>query len=128
MAIEEYFSQVKAVVDKYVAASFVASTNIAFETRPAEQGFLSGTVQFVDGSTLRFREYLDAIRETIQKVMYSYHYQSATAQMILRYDNSAHRPTLASVEHKHDASGVKETNAPTLEDVLAEIAEMRHWM
>ena len=127
MAIDAYFSQVKAKIDKYAAASFVVSANVNLETRPGNQGFLTGTIQFVDGSTLYFREYLDEINETVEKVMYVYHYQDSSNQLVLRYDNAMHRPTAGFVEHKHLATGLTASRAPGLEDVLIEIAELRHW-
>lgn len=107
MGIETYFSQIKAIIGKYAVASFVISANVNLDTRPGDQGFLAGAVTFVDGSELHFREYLDVAGKTIEKVMYSYHYQDAASRMILRYDNAAHPPALVSAEHKHDVSGIK---------------------
>ena len=127
MGIEEYFSQIKVILDRYAAATFVVSANIAFDRRPGDQGFLSGVVQFTDGSALYFREYLDAANKIVEKLMYSYHYQDTTGKMILRYDNSAHRPSLKSFEHKHGAMGTKKVAAPGLETVLLEIVELQHW-
>lgn len=128
MKIEEYFAQIKFVVDHYAATSFVTSANVTFETRPGDQGFLAGKVQFVNGSEMHFREYLDVVDEVVEKVMYSYHYQDARGIMIFRYDNAAHRPTLAVLAHKHDLSGVKPTETPNLEQVLAELVEKQHWI
>ncbi|OGO35749.1 MAG: hypothetical protein A2Z03_03870 [Chloroflexi bacterium RBG_16_56_8] len=127
MAIEEYFSQVKKTIDKYSAASFVVSTNVNFDTRPGNQGFVTGTVQFADGSKLHFREYLDETNGTVEKIMYVYHYQDSSDQLILRYDNATHRPKIGLVEHKHSAAGVTTAKSPGLEDVLIEIASLRHW-
>ncbi|MDE3088763.1 MAG: hypothetical protein KGJ80_05205 [Chloroflexota bacterium] len=128
MEIEEYFAQIKSVVDNYAAASFVTSANVTFETRPGDQGFLSGTLQFVDGSAMHFREYLDVAGEIVEKVMCSYHCQDARGVMIFRYDNAAHKPTLATLGHRHDSAGVKPTETPSLEQVLAELVEMQHWI
>ena len=128
MEVEEYFAQIKAVVDNYAAASFVLSANVTFETRPGDQGFLVGIVQFVDGSEMHFRGYLDVVYEDVEKVMYSYHYQDARGIMVFRYDNAAHRPTIAVLGHRHDSSGAKPTETPNLERVLAELVEMQHWI
>jgi len=127
LPIEDYFSKVKGVVDQYATANFVTSTNLTFDSRPGDQGILSGTIEFVDNSQLHFREYLDAFEDKIEKVMYSYHYQNASRKLILRYDNSAHKPALASSEHKHDLSGVQVATSPNLSDVLAEIIQLNHW-
>lgn len=127
MAIEEYFSIIKALLDRYAVSTFVVTANVTFETRPAGQGFFAGIVEFADGSQLHLREYLDVVRETVEKVMYSYHFQGAGGELIFRYNNSAHRPALTSADHKHDSTGTSVSAPPKLEDVLNEIAEIKHW-
>jgi Family of unknown function (DUF6516) len=85
-------------------------------------------VQFLDRSEIHFREYLDEANQVIEKVMYTYHYQDATNKLIFRYDNAAHRPTLSTATHRHDASGTRPSESPDLQGVLAEIAETQHWL
>jgi len=126
--IQTYFAQVKAIIDQYAVTSFVLDTEVSFETRPGEQGYLTGSITFVDGSVLYFREYLDAFKGTVDKLMYTYHYQDASNQLIFRYDNARHRPPLRSLEHKHTPEQVVEAPAPALEDVLAEIVVARGWV
>ncbi|MGH2541550.1 MAG: toxin-antitoxin system TumE family protein [Ardenticatenaceae bacterium] len=36
---------------------------------------IKGILSFVDGSTLHFTEYLDTVGQSVQKLMYTYHYQ-----------------------------------------------------
>jgi len=126
--IQTYFAQVKAIVDQYAVTSFVLDAEVSFETRPGEQGYLTGSITFVDGSVLYFREYLDAFRGTVDRLMYTYHYQDASNQLVFRYDNARHRPPLRSLEHKHTPGQVIEAPAPALEDVLAEIVVDRGWV
>ena len=126
--IQNYFDQIKASVDQYAATGFVLDANVSFETRPGEQGYLAGSVTFVDGSVLHFAEFLDAIGESVDKLMYTYHYQDASDQLIFRYDNARHRPMLRSLEYKHIPGQIVEMPAPTLDDVLAEIAMDKGWM
>jgi hypothetical protein len=126
--IQTYFNQVKAIVDQYAATRFVLDANVSFETRPGEQGYLTGSVIFADGSALYFREFLDAIKDTLDKLMYTYHYQDAGHQLIFRYDNARHRPPLRSLEHKHTPERVMEAPAPAAEDVLAEIVVAKGWV
>ena len=126
--IQTYFAQVKAIIDQYAVTSFVLDTEVSFETRPGEQGYLTGSITFVDGSVLYFREYLDAFKGTVDKLMYTYHYQDASNQLVFRYDNARHRPPLRSLEHKHTPGQVVEAPAPALEDVLAEIVVARGWV
>jgi hypothetical protein len=126
--IRDYFAQIKAVVDQYAVARFVLDVKVNFETRPGEQGYLAGSIIFVDGSALHFTEFLDVVGETTDKLMYTYHYQDAQERLIFRYDNARHRPLLHSLEHKHTPEQVVETPTPTLEDVLAEIVATGRWM
>lgn len=49
MAIQAYFDQIKANVDQYTTTPFVLDANVRFETRPGEQGYLAGSLTFVDG-------------------------------------------------------------------------------
>lgn len=125
--IQAYFDQIKALVDRYAVTRFVLDAKASFETRPGEQGYLTGSITFEDGSVLYFREFLDSTRGTVEKLMYTYHYQDATDQLIFRYDNARHRPPLPSLEHKHTPGQVIEAPAPTLEEVLTEIVATRGW-
>ena len=126
--IQAYFNQVKSIVDQYAVTRFVLDANVSFETRPGEQGYLTGSITFLDGSVLHFREFLDAVKETVDKLMYTYHYQDAGNQLIFRYDNARHRPSPRSLEHKHISGQLLETPAPTLDEVLAEIAVAKGWV
>jgi hypothetical protein len=128
MAIQAYLVQTRASIDKYAATSFVIDAETSFEIRPGDQGYLTGSITFVDGTVLHFKEFLDATGETVAKLMYTYHYQDASNQLIFRYDNARHRPLLRSLEHKHTPGQVKEMPAPTLDDVLAEIAVAKGWV
>jgi hypothetical protein len=126
--IQVYFNQVKAIVDQYAATRFVLDANVSFEMRPGGQGYLTGSIIFADGSALYFREFLDAVKDTVDKLMYTYHYQDAEHQLVFRYDNARHRPPLHSLDHKHAPGQVIEAPAPTLEEVLAEIVVAKGWV
>ena len=96
--------------------------------RPGDQGYLTGAVIFADDSKLHFSEYVDQTGDVVDKLMYTYHYQDTDNQLIFRYDNALHRPALSSIEHKHLPTQITAAPAPTLDDVLAEIATMRGWV
>jgi len=128
MPIQAYLVQTRTSIDRYAATSFVIDAETSFEIRPGDQGYLGGSITFVDGTILYFREFLDATGEAVAKLMYTYHYQDAGNQLIFRYDNARHRPLLRSLEHKHTPGQVKETPAPTLDDVLAEITIAKGWV
>ncbi len=126
--IRVYLAQIRAIVDRYAVTSFVLDTKVSFEARPGDQGYLTGSITYADGSVLHFREFLDAAGETVDKLTYTYHYQDAGNQLIFRYDNARHRPLLRSLEHKHAPGQVVEMPAPALDEVLAEIATIKGWV
>jgi hypothetical protein len=126
--IQTYFTQIKRVIDQYAATSFVLEAQMHFDMRPGDQGYLTGTLIFVDDSKRHFSEYLDQTGEVVDKLMYTYHYQDTDNQLIFRYDNALHRPALSSVEHKHLPIQIIAAPAPTLDEVLAEIASTRGWV
>ena len=126
--IQDYFNLITIPVNKYASSGFVLDTKVNFDIRPGDQRYLSGAITFEDGSTLVFREFLDYTEETLDKLMYTYHFQEADNQLIFRYDNARHRTSLRSLEHKHVPGQVVEVVAPTLEDVLAEIVMAKGWV
>jgi hypothetical protein len=126
--IQTYFTQFQAVVDQYTATNFVVETNVNYETRPGDQGYLTGTITFIDSSTVHFSEYLDQVGEVVDKLMYTYHYQDANNHLVFRYDNARHKPPLASSEHKHLPNQIIEASAPIFDDVLLEIVIMKGWV
>ncbi|MCP4345630.1 MAG: hypothetical protein GY795_08895 [Desulfobacterales bacterium] len=126
--IQSYFEQIKTTVDQYSAISFVLETKVNFEIRPGGQGYLTGKISFADGSELHFTEYLDQDEDTVDKLMYTYHYQDVMKQLIFRYDNARHQPILPSLEHKHTPEQIINIPAPSLDDVLAEVFVTKGWM
>lgn len=127
MFLQTYFNHIKAEIDRYAATRFVLEVEINFDSRPGDQGYLNGTIQFVDGSVLHFKEYVDALNQNVDKLTYSYHFQDTGNQLIFRYDNAAHKPRLSFVDHKHLAQQIISAPAPLLENVLAEIFVLNGW-
>jgi hypothetical protein len=126
--IQSYFTQIKRTIEQYAATSFVLEAQMHFELRPGDQGYLAGTLLFIDDSKLHFSEYLDQTGEVVDKLMYTYHYQDTDNQLMFRYDNALHRPALPAVMHKHLPTQIITAPAPTLDAVLAEIATTRGWV
>ena len=126
--IQTYFTQIKRIIDQYAATSFVLEAQMHFDMRPGDQGYLTGTLIFVDDSKLHFSEYLDQTGEVVDKLMYTYHYQDTGNQLIFRYDNALHRPALSSVEHKHLSAQITAAPVPTLDEVLTEITTTKGWV
>ena len=128
MDIQTYFNQIEILVNQYLATDFVAQANLTIEPRPAQQGYLTGSIIFIDSSALHFKEYLDGLTNGIVKKRYSYHYQDSTNGLIFRYDNANHKPPLGFIEHKHLIDGrIIQANAPRLDEVLLEIVMLQQW-
>ncbi len=121
MVIQSYFNKIKATLDRYAIINYVLDSKADFEVRAGDQGYLYGSISFIDGSILYFKEFLDGANETIDKLTYSYHYQNAESQLIFRYDNAAHKPPLPLRQQKHLPQQILPALAPTLVDVLPEI-------
>jgi hypothetical protein len=115
---EAYLKKVQALLN---ASPLIIQPSISVEDR-GEVWFLRGNVDFIDGSSLYFRE-LFIGRGRKHKQTYTYHYQDREGKLLFRYDNSPHFPDLTNApHHKHQAEGsVISSNPPDLEPVLHEI-------
>jgi hypothetical protein len=125
--LNEYLVQVRALLDSYSRPAFVLDVNVNSEVRPGDQAYLNGVITFADGSELHYAEFLDASSQTVEKLMYRYHYQDRTGQLVFRYDNARHQPPILSSSHKHLPEQVVPSTIPALEDVLAEITVVMGW-
>ncbi len=120
MSFQNYLEHIQSVLNDTLSSGNTSLVEFQVERRSATAGFLAGVLQFEDGSQLHFREYVDTNRAQ-PRLMYAYHFQDAAKQLIFRYDNAAHRPTLSQPEHKHTGQGVQLSVAPSLREVLDEI-------
>ena len=68
--IQTYFTQIKRIIEQYATTSFVLEAQMHFDMRPGDQGYLTGTLIFVDDSKLHFSEYLDQAGEAVDKLMW----------------------------------------------------------
>ena len=75
---------------------------------------LVALITFKDGSRLYVRDYF------IQKKhKYSYHWQDAEGNLIIRWDNSPHHKNIKTFpHHRHRGDVVEESYETTLEEVL----------
>jgi hypothetical protein len=74
--------------------------------------------ELVDGSLLYVRE---AIFPHTSK--YSYHWQTSTGEMLLRWDNAPHHPEIPThPHHRHDGERIDPAARVSIEEVLAELA------
>lgn len=116
----------QSLLETVASSPLVHSSNILFDKRTKQAGFLRGGLYFSDGSRLHFRELVE-VQVSIVRLMYSYHYQKADGTLIFRYDDAPHHRHLPNFpHHKHinEERNIIWTEAPDLERVLQEIERM----
>ena len=114
---------VQSLLNAAADSPIVSASNIVLDKRTNRSGLIRGDLYFLDGSRLHFRE-LVAIQEAVVRLMYSYHYQSSSNELIFRYDDTQHHPELDGFpHHKHieQEVNVATSEPPDMVDVLAEI-------
>jgi Family of unknown function (DUF6516) len=120
ISFPEYAREIEDILNRMVVADEAILVNLRVDQRSIVRGLITGSLEFQDGSTLHFREFVD-ISQTEPKIMYAYHYQDAGHNLIFRYDNAAHRPALPQPEHKHTPSILETSSVPTLGGVLDQL-------
>jgi hypothetical protein len=117
--IDEYFSELEQTLQAFPDIQSVTLTTKRYNAR---QGYISGSLLFVNGYRLEFMEVKDMDRSS--KVKYRYHYMDHEDMCIFRYDDAPHHSGMNTFpHHKHIGEKVEESNEPTLFDILLEIAQ-----
>lgn len=120
MLLNTYQNNVVSIIQKYVDNGYILSFNFSVDARSNYIGFIQGSLEFLQGSRLFFRQYVD-LQESIEKLSYSFHYQDQENNLIFRYDNAQHKPDLGYVEHKHIKDKIIPSKIPDIEQVILEI-------
>jgi len=118
----EYAQEIQAWLNQIINAGDAQMLNLHIDPRSSLRGHIAGSLQFNDASELHFREFIDT-SQTAVRLMYAYHYQDESKQLIFRYDNAAHKPPLSQPDHKHTVDGIELVVTPTLVQVLDEILQ-----
>jgi len=103
----------------------VVSHSLSYEDRPPVAGIVKGSVRFVDGATLHFKEFL-RLNPTVTRLKYAYHYVTSDGRLIFRYDDArdpAARNLSSYPHHKHSPEGLIASSKPILNEVLKEAAD-----
>ncbi len=122
MRITEYFWQLENMIDLF---PIIQSKSITCDTRSEFIGFIQGILYFNDGSTLHIKEFVNVEGE-INRYKYGYHFMQGK-EIVFRYDNANDPRThelITYPHHKHQGDIILESQCPTLEDVLLEIADI----
>ncbi len=103
----------------------VATHNLNTVELSPNTGYVAGEVLFVDGSRLMFFEFLRRRVSSLDRGKYRYHYMDIYDQLIFRYDNAPHHPTVATFpQHKHTPTGIVASATPDFAMVLAEAEQV----
>jgi hypothetical protein len=112
---------VDAIIVELARAPFVSEMEVINRVDEPELQTLYLKAQLIDGSELYIRE---TITPAFDK--YSYHWQTADNQIICRWDNATHWPSVATYpHHRHVGSqeNVQPSEHPTISAVIRYIAE-----
>lgn len=121
MRINDYISSLESVIE---SSPLIASYNLNIDKKSDEIAFVSGIIEFRDGTTLDFKEFIEVSGRSIEKYKYAYNYRKGS-DCLFRYDN-APDPGARNIKtfphHKHlRDSGIIESKQMNLSDVLNEI-------
>lgn len=124
MSINEYIKNLESIIN---SLTITASYNLNIDRKTADIAFISGSIEFRNGSTLDFKEFVEDTDYGIEKYKYAYNFR-ISSENIFRYDN-APDPHATEIKtfphHKHLKSGkIIESHAVELTDVLEEIERM----
>ena len=102
----EYAQRIDEILDALVAAGEAVLINIQMDRRSSLRGLITGVLQFNDDSELHFREFVDTSLPE-PRLMYACHHQDVNRELVFRYHNASHRPSLSHAEHKHSRHATK---------------------
>jgi len=122
MLLSDYEFNLQTIIKKYVANGVVLSFTFSVDNRSIYLGFIQGRLDFIDGSVLFFKEYVD-VQLSIDKLAYSFHYQDSANNLIFRYDNAKHKPDLGFSDHKHIKDKIISSSVPDLETIILETTQ-----
>ena len=123
MNISDYIAKLESVINSF---AIVSSYNLTIDRKTADIAFISGKIDFRDGTLLDFKEFIEDAGGNIDKYKYAYNYRRASAN-IFRYDN-APDPYAKNLKtfprHKHTKeNNIVESHLVELSDVISEIEE-----
>jgi len=101
LRIDDYFFQIQKVVE---SCSVIQLSNVTYDKRGTHEGFIQGKLQFIDSSTLHWREFVD-VEITVDRLMYVYQYMDSSDMIVFRYDNTGHHKKLNLSTYPHHKHG-----------------------
>ncbi len=124
MNINAYLAKLESLIQDCIV---VASYSLKIDRKSEELAFISGKLDFRDGSVLDFKEFMEERATGLVKLKYGYNYRSG-GEVLFRYDNAPdpRAKQLATFpHHKHLVDGtIVESREMQLHEVLIEIEKM----
>jgi hypothetical protein len=122
--ISDYIAELEALIN---SSKIVSSYNLTIDRKTADMAFVSGKIDFRDGTILDSKEFIEESEGNIEKYKYGYNYRKGSDN-IFRYDN-APDPRAKDIKtfphHKHLKDGsIVESSHVKLSDVISEIEEL----
>ena len=125
MSIDDYILQIELIIN---SCSIITSYSLNIDRKTKEIVFISGRIDFRNGSILDFKEFIEDTGIGVEKYKYAYNYRK-DSDSLFRHDN-APDPRAKGLKsfphHKHSKSGeLVESADMNLSDVLEEIERMQ---
>jgi len=124
-SFRDYASWFHDVISSFGEA--IVDYSISVEEVTASEGLIRGVIVSLDGSRLRFLEYVSITGGEVARLKYRYHYEDPDGRLVFRYDNAPHHPEVETFpHHKHLSDGrVVPSVEQSLPRVLEEVAELQ---
>jgi len=121
LSINDYIINLETSINSF---PIVASYNLNIDRKTADIAFISGQIEFRDGSILDFKEFIESSENKIEKFKYGYNFRRGP-DIFFRYNN-APDPNAKVVKtfphHKHLHNGkIVESSLIEIKEILEEI-------
>lgn len=126
MSIDKYIIDIETAISIH---SFVSSYSLTIDRKTRDIAFISGAIEFRNGTVLDFKEFIESKDDVVEKYLYGYNHRRGS-DVLFRYDNSPDprgRSLRTFPHHKHLPSGklVESDSRIDLPAVLDEIEGMQ---
>ena len=92
------------IIKKYTILDYKAISKVQY---------LKAKLELKNGDSLFVKEYISSIEH-----LYSYHWQKANGDLIIRWDNSPHHNSLTTFPHHKHSPDLEESYETTFKDVI----------
>ena len=112
-------------IEHLIRSCFVISGyRLNIERRTRDIAFIHGQIDFIDTSSLDFKEFVEKTESGIEKYKYGYNYRQGSV-VLFRYDNAPDpgaRHLKSFPHHKHtEDGGIEESRFVSLPEIMDEI-------